>query len=137
MIFMSCLMNPKAVGELSEAIILAHLMRKGWAVSLPFGNNQRYDMLIDDGNSIRRAQCKTGRHTNGCIEFASSSKNGFTGKRTAYAAQVDVFLVYAPINEKIYLIPADQVTPTYTVLRVEPTHGGPTTTIRWAKDFEI
>lgn len=130
-------MNPKAVGELSEAIILAHLMKKGWAVSLPFGNNQRYDMLVDDGERILRAQCKTGRSVRGCVEFATSSKNGFTGVRTAYAGQVDIFLVYFPKNGAVYLFPAEEATATFVNLRIDPNNGGATSKIRWASNYQI
>lgn len=130
-------MNTKAVGELSEAIILAHLMKKGWSVSLPFGNNQRYDMLIDTGERILRAQCKTGRWLNGCVEFASSSKNGFTGVRTPYTGQIDAFLVYSPKTEKVYLFPAEQAGPTFVRLRVEPNKGGATSGIKWAADYIV
>lgn len=130
-------MNSKAVGELSEAIILAHLMRKGWSVSIPFGNNQRYDMLVDTGEHILRAQCKTGRSVRGCVEFATSSKNGFTGVRTAYADQVDIFLIYFPKTDAIYMFPAEDATATFVNLRIEPNKGGATSKIRWAEKYRI
>jgi hypothetical protein len=130
-------MNTKAIGELSEGVILAHLLRKGWAVSLPFGNNQRYDMIVDTGDKLLRAQCKTGRYLNGCVEFATSSKNGFTGERLSYAGQIEVFLVYSPATEAVYMFPADQAPPTFVRIRVEPARGGSKSNIRWAKDFEI
>lgn len=130
-------MNTKAVGEISEAIILAHLMRKGWSVSLPFGDNQRYDMLVDTSDRILRAQCKTGRWINGCVEFASSSKNGFTGVRTPYVNQVDVFLIYSPKTEDIYMFPAEQAGPTFVRLRVDAARGGTKSNIRWAEQYAI
>ena len=130
-------MNSKSVGELSEAIILAHLMKKGWSVSLPFGNNQRYDMLVDTGENILRAQCKTGRWIGGCVEFASSSKNGFTGVRTAYTGQIDVFLIYSPKTEKVYMFPSDLAGPTFVRLRCSPARGGSKSNIRWAREYEL
>lgn len=131
-------MNPKAVGERSEAIILSHLINKGWAVSLPFGNNQRYDMLVDNRSTILRAQCKTGRNDkNGCIEFATSSKNGFTGIRTSYKDQVDMFLVYSEMTKKVYMVPIAGLGPNMVRLRVDKNKGGATGGIRWAKDYEI
>ena len=35
--------NSKAVGEKSEAVVLANFLLKGWVVLQPFGDNQRYD----------------------------------------------------------------------------------------------
>lgn len=52
--------NSKSVGERSEAAILNWLIQLGYAVSIPFGNNQRYDLIADDGKGLIRVQCKTG-----------------------------------------------------------------------------
>ena len=46
--------NPKAIGEMTEAVILAHLILRGDGVLLPFGNNQRYDMVIDRGGDAHQ-----------------------------------------------------------------------------------
>lgn len=39
--------NSKSIGERSEAMALAHFLQLGWVVLLPFGDNQRYDLVID------------------------------------------------------------------------------------------
>ena len=43
----------------------AALIEAGYAVSKPFGENQRYDLVIDDGETLARVQVKTGRLRNG------------------------------------------------------------------------
>jgi hypothetical protein len=54
---------------MTEAVILAHLIQRGDLIALPFGNNQRYDMVIDRGGALLKAQCKTGRLRNGVVRF--------------------------------------------------------------------
>jgi hypothetical protein len=130
-------MNAKAKGETTEAIILAHLMKLGYAVSIPFGNNQRYDLILDDGKALFRVQCKTGRFINGCVAFMTCSKNGFTNKRTPYYNQIEFFLVYSPNTEKIYKVPVNKTSKTQMMLRVNENQGGNYTRINWAKDFII
>ena len=131
-------MNPKAVGEMSEAKILVAVMEKGFIPSIPFGNNQRYDLLLDDGQTVLRAQCKTGWLDAGAITFAVSSKNGFTGKRTHYKGQVDVFLVYSPDLNKVYKVPVSLAPESQMRLRVDqPKLRGNKSTVHWAKDFEF
>lgn len=98
-------MNPKAIGEVSEALVIGRLVKLGHRVLLPFGNNQRYDLVIDHGSSFERVQVKTGRIRKGSITFETSSVNGFTKKRRAYHQDVDTFCVYCPDNEKFYKIP--------------------------------
>jgi hypothetical protein len=36
-------------------------VRRGYSVLLPFGVNQRYDLVLDLDGRFVRAQCKTGR----------------------------------------------------------------------------
>ncbi len=97
--------NPKAIGETTEAVILAHLIQRGDSVSLPFGNNQRYDMIVDRRGKLIKAQCKTGRLRNGVVVFKVSSYNGFTGEHRDYKGEVDVFLIWCPELNTMYEVP--------------------------------
>lgn len=131
--------NTKATGERSEAAILARLLSLGYSVSIPFGNNQRYDMIVDSGSDLLRIQCKTGRLYGGCIVFATSSKNGFTNVRRHYRDDIDAFLVYNAILDRVYCIPIAAALPASEMrLRIEPLKSmAPKSTVRWAKDFEF
>ncbi len=113
-------MNSKAVGEVTEGIILAHFLKSGKSVSIPFGNNRRYDMILDDGDSLLKVQCKTGKIKNGCVMFWACSTNGFTGTKTGYKGQVDLFMVYCPDNGKVYRVPVDKIGETQVTLRIDP-----------------
>lgn len=131
-------MNSKAIGERTEGIVLAHLLRLGYVVLMPFGDNQRYDLVVDKGDGrFIRGQCKTARMTNGCVTFNAASVNGFTGKRTAYAGQVDVFWVYSPGTDQVYEVPVEAVGINECRLRIEAPRGGAVSGIRWAKDFQL
>jgi PD-(D/E)XK endonuclease len=98
--------NPKAVGEMTEAVILAHLVQRGDTLLLPFGNNQQY-MVIDRDGDLIRAQCKTGRLRNGVVRFCVCSINGFTGEHRDYKGQADVFLVWFRELNTVYEVPVD------------------------------
>lgn len=130
-------MNSKAKGEISEGLVIAHLLRLGYSVSIPFGNNQRYDLIADDGARLWRVQVKTARLHQGCLVFSVASVNGFTYKKTPYHGQIDVFLVYSPDTDKVYSMPISEAGINETRLRVDVAKGGPTTTIKWAKDYEL
>ena len=53
--------NNKTKGERSEAIIIAKLLEVGYGVLTPFGDNRRYDLVIEDADGkFWRVQCKTG-----------------------------------------------------------------------------
>lgn len=132
----SPLMNTKGRGEHSEAQILARVVENGYAPSIPFGNNQRYDLVLDDGRQLLRVQCKTAWIQDGCVTFQTASKNGFTGKRRDYKGQIDLFLVYCPKLRTFYKIPVEKAPITEMRLRVEaPGRKSPRSTINWAKDY--
>ncbi len=111
--------NPKAIGENSEAQALARLLGMGKVVLLPFGNNQRYDLVIDEGGVFIRAQVKTGRLRNGVVSFRTCSTNGFTGVSKGYTGEADVFLVYCPENREVYQVPVAEVGREKAHLRVD------------------
>lgn len=129
--------NTKAKGEISEGHVIAHLLKRGFSVSMPFGDNQRYDLILDDGNRLWRVQVKTARRCDGGIIFQTASVNGFTGVRRTYAGQIDLFLVYSPDLNKVYRIPVEECGAYNFKLRTEPTKGGPSSTVKWAKDYEL
>jgi PD-(D/E)XK endonuclease len=51
--------HPKDVGDKSTLAIMLALRERGYWVLVPFGENTRYDLVIDDGCALQRVQCKT------------------------------------------------------------------------------
>lgn len=131
-------MNPKEVGEKTEAAILNHLIQKSIPVSIPWGNNQRYDMVIEIDGELLKAQCKTGTYKKGVVSFSTSSKAG--GKeRKDYSGQIDCFLVYCEQLNTYYKVNIiDAPNKNAMSLRIDPLKKfGPKSTIKWAKDYEV
>lgn len=46
--------NTKRTGDLSELRLMHDLVRAGYVVSIPFGEDHRYDLLIDKDGIISR-----------------------------------------------------------------------------------
>jgi hypothetical protein len=63
--------HPVDVGLRTEAAILAELVRRGYQVLVPFGTNQRYDLVLDMDGKFVRVQGKTGRLRSGVISFST------------------------------------------------------------------
>jgi hypothetical protein len=131
--------HPVDIGLRTEAIVLAALVRRGYRVLTPFGTNQRYDLAIDMGDRFLRAQCKTGRLRQGTIIFAVRSVRSNT-RRTffrGYENDIDLFIVYCPETDGIYVIPIEEATSSVGALRVAPTANGQAKRIRWARDYQL
>jgi len=130
-------MDRKAQGVRSVGAIMSRLIGLGKTVLLPIGDNERYDLVIDEGTKFVRMQCKTGRLVKGTLRFKAASTNLERGKWTQrdYRGQADVFGVYCRELDKVYLVPVAEVGKREGFLRIEPTQT--TKGVRWAKDFEM
>ena len=136
--------NPKAIGERSEAHIMAKLSEAGYYVLKPFGDNLRYDLVIEDADGhFWRIQCKTGRSNGEYIEFAptslyyhTSAGRTFHGSRN-YKDQIDYFAVYCPENRAVYLIPVSHAGISQMNLRLVPTKNKQGRGVKWAKNYEL
>lgn len=98
--------NTKAKGNVVQFVIMTELMRRGYTVLMPIGDNNRYDFIIDEYPNYTRVQCKTGRYQNGAIIFKIA--NGIADKKR-YEGQVDLFGVYCFELNKIYFVPISEV----------------------------
>lgn len=132
-------MNSKDVGNISEAMVLAALLKRGEKVLMPFGDNLRYDIALDRDGELVRIQCKTGKLENEVIIFSTRSVYTQSGRTITqdYVGGADFFGVFCPDNEKVYLIPVSEVGKCEATLRVVPTKHGQTKKIRMATDYEI
>jgi len=128
--------NTSKVGNLTVAKLLVALAEKGKTVLTPFGEGERYDLMIDEGDKVLRVQCKTGRLRSGSIVFNNYSQTAAGTKK--YGVSVDAYGVHCPQNGKMYLVPVSDCASTKTFLRVEPTKTAwKKKAIRYAKEFEL
>ena len=134
--------HPKAIGDRSQLAVMLALDDAGYAVFVPYGENTRFDLVIDDGIRLGRVQCKTGRLQSGAVRFRACSSyahhpNPKILKRD-YLDEIDYFGVYCPETHGVYLVPIDcaQVR-RECALRVDPSRNGQRERIRMAADYEI
>ena len=129
--------HPVDVGQRTEAIILAELVKRGYRVLLPFGVNHRHDLAIDLDGRFLRAQCKTGRLRNGCVVFHAVSIRSNTSRVVlrGYRGEADVFLVYCDGTGQVYAVDVDKVGACEVTLRVDPTGNNQEQGVRWAADY--
>ncbi len=141
-------MNSKSKGNIAEAVFTAECLKREWVVSKPFGDNCRYDAILDRGNGLERIQIKssTFSSTKGVIQAATRRIYNNQTKGSicnSYSREdIDAFVIYSPELDKLYYIPiVEQENKKYINLRVssslrkEITPNNPS--IRWAKDYEL
>lgn len=130
--------NTKEIGNLTELQCITGLYELGCNVSLPFGNSQKYDLIIEWKNFLYKVQVKH------CVEkdegaylvfktrWQSHNTSGYT--QTRYTKEdIDFFATYH--NGNVYLVPIEQCSGAEKTLRLKPTKNGQVKGISFAKDY--
>lgn len=101
--------NTKQTGDETEAQIIAALIEHGYSVSIPFGDNDRYDLVVDTEHGLRRVQCKTGWIEDEVVRFKTASKTTVDGTvaLTDYDGDIDAFAVRCKDTDELYWVPLE------------------------------
>jgi hypothetical protein len=107
-------------GEWTEAVVLERFIRLDLQVMVPWRNDLPYDLVVSaDGERFFRVQCKSGRERRGCVQFNSRTTDHGTGHRD-YRGRADIFAVFCPTLDEVYVVPVDEASSTLTHLRLRP-----------------
>ena len=134
-------MNSKIKGQLSEARALYEFQKYHIPVCLPWGDNERYDMIAEFDGKFNRIQVKTSNEEeNGAICcWARSSTNHTTNKRlSSYEGEVDYFVFVNQTYDLIALVPIEDLEGKKSIrLRLTPPANGQTKGIRYFEDYSF
>jgi PD-(D/E)XK endonuclease len=124
-------------GNTTEAAVLRALAERDFAVLVPFGEGHPYDLVVHlAGTCFARVQCKTGQVKNGCLVFNSRSTDHGRGAGT-YLGLADLFGVYCPSTDAVYLVPVEAVPTSKSYLRIEAPRNNQEKRIRYAADYDL
>ena len=132
-------LQSKQKGNLTELQCITAFYELGYQVSIPYGENSRYDFIADIEGNLIRVQVKTSRvrKENEAIVFACRSTNVNT-KGTNYhrytKEQIDYFATFW--NGKCYLVPVEECS-VEKVLRFCYPLNGQKKGITLAEDYEL
>ena len=105
------MLDTKQKGNLNELQCITAFYELGYSVSIPYGDCDRYDFIVDINNKLYRVQAKSARliDENGTIVFSCrSSRSNASGcyKRQYTADEIDFFATYW--QGKCYLVPVEE-----------------------------
>ena len=124
-------------GNAAEAAVLHALVKRGLDVFVPFGSGHPFDLAVYvPETGFLRVQCKRAWELRGCVVFNAYSTDHGSGPR-GYAGLADLFGIYFPPSEQVFLAPIDAVAATEGRLRFEPPRNNQRKRIRMAADYEI
>ena len=135
--------HTQKTGDISESAVVTRLLQCGYFVLTPYGQNHRYDLVIEDADGkFWRVQVKTGwvDEEQALIKFNTASSYNRTvqykGWRN-YRGQCEYFAVYVEALNRVYFIPVDDVGTTNATLRLRPSKNKQEKNVRWAKNYEL
>ena len=133
--------NTKDIGDISQVMVMAAFLRAGLTVLTPFGDNRRYDLVLEQDGVFHRIQCKTARrskrHAGSLLFDTCSSYAHRGGKKKDYRGDVDFFAAYSPDLDKVFVLPVESVGITVCSLRLKEAKNKQTKNTRWAEDYEF
>ena len=135
--------NTKYLGNLTELQCITRFYELGYPVSIPYGDSEKYDMILDVNGKLYRLQCKHANpqiDENGnviYIKIKTVWQSGYTKNEQYHRNQYtkedcDYFVTY--YEGKNYLVPVEQCSNEKT-LRIIPPKNGQTKGISFLKDF--
>jgi hypothetical protein len=129
----------KRTGNLTEAQVMTALLGAGNNVLVPWGDNQRYDLVMEKAGRLHRVQCKTAyQRFGGSLTFAtSSSHNHVNGGKKNYCGEADYFGVYFPKTGRVYLVPVEECGVCYATLRIVEGKARQNRAAKRAEDYEV
>lgn len=93
-------MNTKAQGDIGVAMAVAYYTSNNYPVSIPLGDNCRYDLVVEIEGVLKRIQCKTSNSVEKNYYRVQLRTNGgnHTGRgksKNISAKEVDLLFVFA------------------------------------------
>jgi hypothetical protein len=103
-------LDTKELGDLGELAFVLAASSKGLAVSKPFGDCRRYDLIVDSGRRLLRIQVKSiyKLYVAEPYRVACSRRQGTT--RISYTVdEIDFLAAYLASRDLWYIVPVEEI----------------------------
>jgi len=106
--------STKTKGEIAETFVLANLIQNGFTVSIPYGENSRYDFIVETKTGLKKIQVKyIGKHKGKKyfqFPLRSIRANKKQNKIKYYTVkEIDFMVGYCTENKGCYIIPMEDL----------------------------
>jgi len=131
----------KQRGDLAELMIACDLLRRGYKLAFPYGEDSDYDLVMEREGKLERVQVKQ-TESNGAVITVKCCSHSLTNGRVREtkrytAATIDWLAAYDRTTDRCYYIPASELGDgrRELLLRVAPAKNNQRARIRLAEDY--
>ena len=132
-------MQTKTIGNIGEAKVLCKFVELGVPVYIPFGDNEKSDLIAEFNGKLNRIQVKTSlKAEDGKMTFSlvSSTMHRTNGIKHVYTEnEIDYFALYNVQRDKLFLIHVSQTPNTSIIIRYEKPKNNQTQGIHFEDDY--
>lgn len=120
-------LTTKQKGNITEIQCLLAFMQNGYKVSIPYGEDCRYDLILDTGSKLLRIQCKTSHslpNPEDGFKFKTKSVVITThGAKESKYSEEEIDFFATVYNEECYLVPVSECSNEKTLRYHYPANG--------------
>lgn len=105
--------NNRSKGKAGLAVAIGYYGSKGYTVSVPLNDTQDYDLIVDDGISLKKVQVRCTGHVNkyGRYEVSVKSSGGTNGSVYSHVKDTNIDILFVVCtNGWLFEIPKDNIT---------------------------
>lgn len=88
---------------------MAECMKRGWKVSMPFGDDSKYDVVVDTPNGLRRVQVKSCHKTDMRGRYRVNMNHGRHSHKTYSSDDCDIIAAYVTPLNHWFLVPVEKI----------------------------
>ena len=132
-------MNTKRIGNIGEAKTLYKFVEKGIPVYVPFGDNEKSDLIAEFNGKLNRIQIKTsvkaedGKMIFSLVSSTSHRKNGV--KHIYTNEEIDYFVCYNIERDKLFIVSVDEASNSQLTIRYTKPKNGQMLGVKFEEDY--
>lgn len=130
-------------GMVIELEVAKRLIELGYIVSFPYGNNARYDLLLDCGEQqYFRIQCKSAclQDNNSYVVKTANEQFTCNTRNTKVYTTEQIDFIASIIDDQLLLFPANLITGKEKRFRLKknpPANNSCVSTVNWVEDYSF
>ena len=134
-------LNKKSKGALAELKVACDLVRRGYGIAIPYGEDSDFDLIVCRGGSLERVQVKHSTSRAGIVVVKCSSHsltNGKVRRVKRYTAEtIDWVAIWDSTTDRCFYVPSVELGTGRSCLhlRLTPARNGQIHGIRNADDY--